>query len=142
MNKGPIGTVAWQSSVADWNIVCGDHELLLDPVCRISKGALVYTIQALPAEYRTSSFATESLKVGTHHKPGSIVFIRSGDQVADGFEPSVYSDQAKPVLMAGGEVLARWTEWPNISQTQTIQVDGFVDAYSIAMENIKRMAGD
>lgn len=141
-DKGPIRAVVWQSSVAGWAVVCGDHELLIDPLCRISRGPLVYTIQALPVQFRKPVFATENLQVGANHHPGSIVFIRSGNKVADGYEPSIYSDMAKPILMAGGDVYVRWTEWPSDSQSETVRIDGFVDAYGAAMEQIRRMAGE
>lgn len=142
VNKGPIRSVEWQSSVAGWTVVCGDHELLVDPLCRISRGTLVYTIQALPAQLREPLFATETLTVGTNHHPGTIVFIRRGSEVADGYEPSIYSDKAKPILMAGGEVLARWTAWPSAGRSQTVRVDGFAEAHAAAMDHVKRMAGE
>lgn len=142
VDKGPIRSIEWRSSIAGWAIVCGDHELLVDPLCRISRGVLFYTIQVQSKKYRKNLFAIEGLKVGTNHHPRSIVFIRRGDEVASGDEPSIYSGKAKPILMSGGKILVRWTEWPSIRRSQIIRVDGFTAAYAAAMGQLKRMAGE
>ena len=53
-------------------------------------------------------YIIESLVVGSNHHPGKIVFIRSDDKIADGYEPSIYSDKAKPILLNTNIVYAQW----------------------------------